>query len=218
MLGILGKKIGMTRIYDEKGLVVPVTVVEAGPCPVLQVKREATDGYCALQIGFGSKKAKNTTKAELGHLKKAGAAPQKIVRELRVDDTGEFEAGGNVDVSIFEPGDIVDVTGVSKGRGFAGAIKRHNSSRGPESHGSRYHRRPGSMGASSDPSRVFKGKKSPGQMGAKRSTTQGMRVVKVDKERNVLVLRGAVPGHNSGYVLIHKSAKAAAKAARHAKK
>jgi large subunit ribosomal protein L3 len=214
-LGILGKKIGMTRIFDEAGNVVPVTVIQAGPCPVLQVKRHAgDDGYSAIQLGFGTRREKLTTKPLVGHFKKAGAAPQQFVREIRLDDVEGYEVGKTVDIEIFEVGEKVDVTGVSKGRGFAGPMKRHHSSRGPESHGSMYHRRPGSMGASADPSHVFKGKKLAGHMGAVRSTTQNMKVVGIDKENHLLLLNGSVPGHANGFVMIRKSKKAARKAAR----
>jgi large subunit ribosomal protein L3 len=178
------------------------------------VKREATDGYTALQLGFGAKPEKRTTAPLQGHFKKAGAAPQRFVREVRVEDIGDFEIGKNVEVDIFEVGERVDVVGVSKGRGFAGPMKRHHSSRGPESHGSRYHRRPGSLGASATPSHVFKGRKAAGHLGAARATTQNVKVVGVDKERNLLLLNGSVPGHNNGFVMIQKSIKAARKAAR----
>lgn len=213
-LGLLGKKIGMTRIFDEAGNIVPVTVIQAGPCPVLQVKREASDGYSALQLGFGSRREKRTTKALAGHFKKAGAPSQHFVREVRIDDAGAYEVGKALDVEIFAIGEKVDVTGVSKGRGFAGPMKRHHSSRGPESHGSMYHRRPGSMGSSADPSHVFKGKKLAGHMGAARATTQNIRIVGIDKDNHLLLLNGSVPGRNNGYVMINKSKKVAQKAAR----
>jgi large subunit ribosomal protein L3 len=212
--GILGKKIGMTRVFDESGNVVPVTVVQAGPCPVIQVKREAGDGYSAIQLGFEPRREKRTTKPLVGHFKKAGVGPQRFVREIRLDDVEGYEVGKSVEVEIFEVGEKVDVTGVSKGRGFAGPMKRHHSSRGPESHGSMYHRRPGSMGASADPSRVFKGKKLAGHMGASRATTQNMKIVGIDKDNHLLLLNGSVPGHANGFVMIRKSKKAARKAAR----
>lgn len=213
-MGLLGKKIGMTRIFDDAGNIVPVTVIQAGPCPVLQVKREATDGYTALQLGFETKREKNTTKPLLGHFKKAGTAPLRFVREIRIEDVDGFEVGKAVEVDIFEVGEKVDVIGVSKGRGFAGPMKRHHSSRGPESHGSMYHRRPGSMGSSADPSHVFKGKKLAGHMGAERVTTQNVKVVGIDKDKNLLLLNGSVPGHNNAFVMISKSKKVARKAAR----
>jgi large subunit ribosomal protein L3 len=213
-LGILGKKIGMTRIFDDAGNIVPVTVIQAGPCPVLQVKRVAGDGYSAIQLGFGQRSEKRTPKPMAGHFRKAGAAPQRFVREIRLDDVEGYEVGKAIEVEIFEVGEKVDVTGVSKGRGFAGPMKRHHSSRGPESHGSMYHRRPGSMGASADPSHVFKGKKLAGHMGAARSTTQNVKVVGIDKDNHLLLLNGSVPGHANGFVMIRKSNKAARKAAR----
>lgn len=213
-MGLLGKKIGMTRIFDEAGNIVPVTVVQAGPCPVLQVKREATDGYSALQLGFESKREKRTPKPMQGHFKKAGTAPLRFVREVRIDDVDNFEVGKTVAVDIFEVGEKVDVVGVSKGRGFAGPMKRHHSSRGPETHGSMYHRRPGSMGSSADPSHVFKGKKLAGHMGAARVTTQNIKVIGIDKDKNLLLLNGSVPGHNNAFVMISKSKKVARKAAR----
>lgn len=213
-MGLLGKKIGMTRIFDEAGNIVPVTVVQAGPCPVLQVKREATDGYTALQLGFEGKREKRTPKPMQGHFKKAGTSPLRFVREVRIDDVEGFEVGKAVEVDIFEVGEKVDVVGVSKGRGFAGPMKRHHSSRGPETHGSMYHRRPGSMGSSADPSHVFKGKKLAGHMGAERVTTQNMKVVGIDKDKNLLLLNGSVPGHNNAFVMISKSKKVARKAAR----
>lgn len=213
-LGMLGKKIGMTRVFDDAGNIVPVTVIQAGPCPVLQIKRAVSDGYTALQLGFGAKKEKRTTKALAGHFKKAASGPLRFVREIRIEDVEGYEVGKPIEVDIFEVGEKVDVTGVSKGRGFAGPMKRHHSSRGPESHGSMYHRRPGSMGASADPSHVYKGKKLAGHMGAERSTTQNIRVVGVDKEKNILLLNGSVPGHNNAFVMINKSKKAARKAAR----
>lgn len=231
-LGLIGKKIAMTRVFDDKGSIVPVTIVQAGPCPILQVKKQATDGYSALQLGFDAKRVasedgkkdgprrrtKLSPKAEIGHAKKAGlAAPPRIVREVRIDNVDEYEVGKTIDVSIFEAGEKVDVVGTSKGRGWAGVVKRHHSTRGPETHGSMYHRRPGSMGASSDPSHVWKGKKLPGQMGNERVTTQNVQVFRVDKENNLILLRGSVPGHNNAYVVLAKSKKSAKRAARAAK-
>ncbi len=217
-LGLIGKKIGMTRIYDASGGVVPVTVVQAGPCPILQIKRKETDGYTALQLGFEKKAEKKATKAELGHFKKSSIAPQKMVREFRIENLDGYEVGKSVDVGIFKEGDKVDLIGVSKGRGFASPIKRHHITRGPETHGSMYHRRPGSMGASSDPSRVFKGKKLAGHMGNARATIQNVKIVKVDAKNNLIVLNGAVPGHNNQYVLVAQSRKVSNKAAAQAAK
>lgn len=217
-LGIIGKKIAMTRIFDEKGSIIPVTVVLAGPCPILQIKRAATDGYAALQLGFENKHESKANKPMLGHFKKSGAAPVRMVREFRLDEVDQYEVGKAVDVSIFEAGEKVDLIGVSKGRGWSGVIKRFHTTRGPETHGSMYHRRPGSMGASSDPSHVWKGKKLPGQLGNSRVTAQNVMVVRVDKERNLLLIRGAVPGHTNAFVMIAKGKKAAKKAAKAAKR
>lgn len=213
-LGLLGKKIGMTRVVDETGQMIPVTVIQAGPCPVVQVKREATDGYTALQVGFTPKREDRTNKPLRGHFAKAGVAPQRYVRELRVDDPGDREPGQALDVTVFEVGDIVDVVGTSKGRGFAGPIKRHNNSRGPESHGSRYQRRTGSLGASATPSRVMKGKPMAGRMGNERVTVQNLKILRIDPQNNLLVVKGAVPGHPNALVTVKKSRKAEARAAR----
>jgi len=213
-LGILGKKIGMTRVFDESGSVIPVTVIQAGPCSILQVKRKATDGYAALQLGFGVKKANRVNKPSAGHFAKSSSEPQRFIREIRLPDVEGYEAGGSLGVDVFEAGERIDVVGVSKGRGFAGSIKRHGSSRGPESHGSRHHRRTGSLGASATPSHVFKGGKIPGHLGAARVTTQGLRIVRIDKERNLLLVRGAVPGHNNGFLIVSKSQRDQARAAR----
>ena len=203
-LGLIGKKLGMTRIYDATGKIVPVTVVQLGPCPVLQIKRKATDGYTALQLGFGSRKVKKTNKPMAGHFKKAGSDPTRLIREFRLSDVDSYEVGMKLDVGLFKEGEKVDVIGVSKGRGFAGSQKRHHASRGPESHGSHYHRKPGSMGASADPSRVFKGKKLPGRLGGKRVTTSNLLIAKIDEKRNLLLLRGSVPGFNSAFVMVTK--------------
>lgn len=205
MPGIIGKKIGMTRVFQEDGRVVPVTVIEAGPCPVVQVKSEGTDGYEAIQLGFGSKKAKHTSMAEAAHAAKAGleSAPA-LIREFPVGQGDEYEPGKEVTVDIFEPGDRVKVTGKSKGRGFQGVVKRHGFSGRPATHGHPMSRNPGSMGPGTDPSRVIKGKKLPGQMGAVRKTILNLEVVKIDPERNLLFVKGAVPGARNGYLLISK--------------
>jgi large subunit ribosomal protein L3 len=213
-LGLIGKKIGMTRIYDDSGRIVPVTVIQAGPCPIVQVKRTEADGYTALQLGFDPIPERKLNRPRLGHFKKHGCPPMRVVREFRVQDVEGRESGATLDVTLFVVGEIVDVIGVSKGRGFAGTMKRHHSSRGPETHGSRYHRRPGSMGGSSDPSRVWKGKKLPGQMGNQRVTMRNLKVVKIDLERNLLLVRGAVPGHSDGYIMVAKSKKESMRAAR----
>jgi large subunit ribosomal protein L3 len=205
MAGLIGRKIGMTRIFNEDGVAVPVTVVEAGPCPVVQVKTEQTDGYRAVQLGFGARKAKHATRAEVGHAGKAelDAAPS-ILREFAPSQGQEYEPGQAVTVEIFEPGDSVKVTGTSKGRGFQGVMKRHGFTGRPASHGHPKSRIPGSMGPGTDPSRVIKGKKLPGQMGNVRTTVRNLKVVKVDPERNLLFLRGGVPGSRNSYVLITK--------------
>ena len=205
MSGIIGKKVGMTRIFTDEGEAIPVTVLEAGPCPILQVKTEESDGYRAIQIGFGEQKEKRASKAELGHAEKAGleVAP-RILREFPMGDDEEFEAGQEVTVEAFEPGEKVQVTGTSKGRGFTGVVKRHGFSGRPASHGHPMSRNPGSIGPGTDPSRVIKGRKLPGQHGAKRSTIRNLEVVRVDAEKNLLFIKGGVPGARNSYVLITK--------------
>lgn len=215
-IGLLGRKLGMTRIYDSVGSVIPVTIIEAGPCPILQIKNKNTDGYVAVQVGFDPVAERKVNQPMAGHFKRAGAGPLRYIREFRVDDLGEFAPGQTLDLGLFEVGDKIDVVGKSKGRGFAGPMKRHNSSRGPESHGSNYHRRSGSIGASADPSHVFKGRPMPGHMGNERVTAMNLTVLEVDREKNLLVVRGSVPGANNGYIMIRKSKKAARKAARKA--
>ncbi|WP_082050544.1 50S ribosomal protein L3 [Risungbinella massiliensis] len=211
MKGILGKKIGMTQIFSDNGQVVPVTVVEAGPCVVLQKKVVETDGYEAIQIGFDAdvtKKNNNSraNKPALGHAKKANAQAQKFVKEIRGVNVGEYELGAELKADLFSAGELVDVTGTSKGKGFAGAIKRHNQARGPMSHGSRYHRGPGSLGAT-DPARVFKGQTLPGRMGGERITTQNLEIVRVDADKNLLLIKGNVPGPKNSYVVIKSAIK-----------
>ncbi|MFO8174362.1 MAG: 50S ribosomal protein L3 [Longimicrobiales bacterium] len=206
MAGLIGKKIGMTRIFDEEtGAAVPVTVLEAGPCPVVQVKTDETDGYRAVQLGFGAKKAHRSTLAEVGHARKAAleAAPT-ILREFTPVEGEEYEPGQSLTVEVFEIGDAVKVTGTSKGRGFQGAMKRHGFRGRPGGHGHPKARIVGSLGPGTDPSRVIKGKKLPGQMGNVRSTIPNVRVVKVDAERNLIFLKGGVPGSRNSYVLITK--------------
>jgi large subunit ribosomal protein L3 len=205
MAGLIGKKIGMTRVFDEEGVAVPVTVVEAGPCSVVQVKTPETDGYEAIQLGFGSRKAKRARKARLGHVAKAGleTAPA-ILREFAPDEGEEYELGQSLTVEMFEAGQSVKVTGTSKGRGFQGGVKRHGFAGRPATHGHPNSRIPGSMGPGTDPSRVIKGKKLPGQMGSVRKTIRNIEVVKVDSERNLLFLKGGVPGSRNSYLLITK--------------
>ncbi|NTZ19752.1 50S ribosomal protein L3 [Paenibacillus sp. JMULE4] len=204
--GILGKKIGMTQVFTPEGLVVPVTVIEAGPCTVLQKKAVENDGYEAIQIGFADKKEKNANKPELGHAKKAGTTPKRYVKEIRNVQISEYEVGQEIKADIFAEGEFVDVTGTSKGKGFQGVIKRHNQSRGPMAHGSRYHRGPGSMG-SIQANRVPKGKNLPGHMGTETVTIQKLEVVKVDAERNVLLVKGSIPGPKNSYVTVKSSVK-----------
>lgn len=204
--GILGKKLGMTQVFTPEGLVIPVTVIEAGPCTVLQKKDAENDGYEAIQIGFADKKEKNANKPELGHAKKAGATPKRYVKEIRNVQISEYEVGQEIKADLFAEGEFVDVTGTSKGKGFQGVIKRHNQSRGPMAHGSRYHRGPGSMG-SIQANRVPKGKKLPGHMGTETVTLQKLEVVKVDVERNVLLIKGSIPGPRNSYVTVKSSVK-----------
>ncbi len=207
---IVGKKIGMTQIFDEKGNVIPVTVVEAGPCVVVQKKTTENDGYEAVQIGFGDVAEKNVNKPRKGHFAKADVAPKRTLREFRLDDCSVFNVGDILKADTFATGDNVDVCGTSKGKGYAGAIKRHGFSRLKETHGSGpVHRHAGSMGACSDPSRVMKGKKLPGHMGAERCTIQNLNVVKVDAENNLIALKGAIPGPKGGVVYITDSVKKA---------
>ena len=199
MPAILAKKLGMTQLFHEDGKVERVTVLEAGPCPVTAIRTFERDGYEAVQLAFGATKEKHLTRAELGHLRKADAPPMKHVVEFR-DEAGELTVGETVTVEAFEVGNTVKVSGTSKGKGFQGTIKRHRFASGPKSHGSHNVRAPGSIGASATPSRVMKGIKSPGQMGNKRVTQRGLTVVQIDSERNLLVVRGAVPGPRNGVV------------------
>jgi large subunit ribosomal protein L3 len=212
MKGIIGKKVGMTQVFDEQGEVVPVTVIEAGPCFVAQIKTVERDGYTAVQLGFEETKPKRLTRPQLQHLQKSDIPALRHLREFRMNDDDMarhgFEEGQKVTVDIFEAGEYVDVTGASKGRGFAGVVKRHGFGGGPKTHGqSDRHRAPGSIGACTTPGRVFKGKRMPGRMGGKRVTVQGLRVVLVDPERNLLVVRGAVPGAKNGLLLIRQARK-----------
>lgn len=207
--GILGKKLGMTQIFEADGRLIPVTVVEAGPCVVLQNKTEETDGYNAVQLGFGEIKEKHTTKPMKGHFDKAGVAPVKFVRELRLVAPSEYAVGDKIAADIFAAGELIDASGVSRGKGFAGTIKRHNFSRGPMKHGSKSHREPGSMGPmhSGPGGRVIKGKKLPGRMGNQNVTVQRLTVVKVDAERNLILVKGAIPGATGSYVVLKETVK-----------
>ena len=205
--GILGRKVGMTQIFDESGLLIPVTVIEVQPNVVLQVKTVETDGYNAVQVGFDDKREVLSNQAEKGHVNKANTAPKRFIRELRDAELGEV--GTELTVELFEQGDIVDVTGTTKGKGYQGPIKRHNQSRGPETHGSRYHRRPGAMSNSATPGRVRKGKKLAGQMGGDQVTIQNLEIVQVDSERNAILVKGNVPGAKKSLVEIKSAVKAA---------
>ena len=206
MKGILGKKLGMTQIFTEEGIVVPVTVVEAGPNVVTQVKTVEKDGYNAVQVGFGDAKEKSLNKPQKGHLAAANTL-KKHLKEFRVDAVEEFTVGQEIKADLFAAGEKIDVTGTSKGKGFQGPIKRHGQSRGPESHGSRYHRRPGSMGACSFPGRVFKNKKLAGHMGSVKVTVQNLEVVRVDADKNLILVKGAIPGPKGSMVTIKEAVK-----------
>lgn len=201
--GIIAKKIGMTQIFDEAGKVIPVTVVEAGPCVVVQKKTAENDGYEAVQLGFGDIRAKNVNKPLAGHFKKADVALKRTLKEFRFDDCSGYNVKDIVKADIFQVGDIVDVSGTSKGKGYTGTIKRHNNARLKESHGTGpVHRHAGSMGACSSPSRIYKGKGMPGHMGAEKVTVQNLEIVKVDAENNLIAIKGAVPGPKNGTVTI----------------
>ncbi|HEY8394756.1 MAG TPA: 50S ribosomal protein L3 [Thermaerobacter sp.] len=207
-VGLLGRKLGMTQIFDEEGRAVPVTVVQAGPCVVVQKKTEEKDGYRALQLGFGEVKESKVNKPMSGHFRKAGVKPVRYLREFRLDDDEDdqrYEVGQELTVELFSAGEYVDVTGISKGKGFLGPIARHGFGRGPMSHGSKYHRGPGSLGSSTFPGRVFKGRKMAGRAGGERVTVRGLQVVRVDPARHLLLIKGAVPGPRGGIVSIRKT-------------
>lgn len=205
--GILATKVGMTQIFNEDGQLIPVTVLAAGPCAVTQVKTPENDGYAAVQVGFGEIREKLVNKPDKGHFDKAGVAPKRFVREFRFENAADYTVGQEIKADIFAVGDHIDVTAVSKGKGYQGAIKRHNQSRGPMTHGSKYHRHAGSNGAASDPSRVFPGKKMPGQMGNVQVTVQNLEVVRVDAQNNLLLVKGAVPGPKKSLVTIRETVK-----------
>jgi len=200
---ILGRKVGMTQVFAEGGIVVPVTVVEAGPIVVTQVRSKEKEGYNAVQVGFGEVSPKRVNKPIAGQFAKAGVAPKRYLREFRVEEIGDLQVGQEIKVDIFQPGDKVSVTGVSKGKGFAGAVKRWHFHGGPMSHGSMVHRKPQSGGAT-DAARTFKGSRRPGRMGGETVTTRGLRIVRVDPEKNLLLVKGAVPGANGGLVMVSK--------------
>ena len=222
---ILATKVGMTQIFNEDGVLTPVTVLEAGPCVVTQIKTVENDGYSAVQVGFGEKKNKivtkdkngkkeiahrhGLTKAQQGHFAKAGVEGKRFVKEFKFENAEEYTLAQEIKADIFEVGDKIDATAISKGKGFQGAIKRHNQHRGPMTHGSKFHRHAGSNGAASDPSKVFKGKKMPGQMGNKKITIQNLEIVRVDAENNLILVKGSVPGPKKSLVTIKETVKAA---------
>ncbi len=206
---LIGKKVGMTQIFDEQGKVIPVTAIEAGPCSVVQVKNTETDGYNAIQLGFGDVKEHKVIKPVKGHYTKANLTPKKHLREFRVENTSDVKVGDELKADVFAVGDKLDIQGTSKGKGFQGVIKRHGQSRGPMGHGSMYHRRPGSMGPTSTPGRVFKGKKLPGHMGVQTVTIQNLDVVRVDLDKNVILVKGSVPGAKGSLLKLRATVKAA---------
>ena len=203
---LIGKKLGMTQVFDENGKVVPVTVIEAGPCTVVQIKTKDADGYEAVQLGFGEVKAKAVIKPKAGHFKKANVEPKKHLREFRLEEIS-YNVGDELKADVFTAGESVDITGITKGKGFQGVIKRHGQSRGPMGHGSMYHRRPGSMGPTSTPGRVFKGKRLPGHMGMEQVTIQNLEIVSVDLDKNVILVKGSVPGNKGAILKIKDSVK-----------
>ncbi|MDD3219761.1 MAG: 50S ribosomal protein L3 [Lachnospiraceae bacterium] len=205
---ILATKIGMTQIFNEDGVLTPVTVLQAGPCVVTQVKTQENDGYSAVQVGFADKRDKLINKPMKGQFEKAGVSAKRFIKEFRFDNAEEYAMGQEITVEAFTAGDKIDATAVSKGKGFQGAIKRHGQSRGPMAHGSKFHRHAGSNGSASDPSKVFKGKKMPGQMGNKKITVQNLEIVKVDAENNLLLVKGAVPGPKKSLVTVKETVKA----------
>ncbi|MFO7753194.1 MAG: 50S ribosomal protein L3 [Desulfobacteraceae bacterium] len=203
--GLLGKKLGMTSVFSHDGKMVPVTVVKVGPCIVTQIKRTETDGYNALQVGFEEKPEKKVNKPEAGHFEKSGGKGFRNLREFRVDDPDAYQEGQVISIEEFSVGDTVNISGTSKGKGFQGTIKRHGFSRGPETHGNRNHRKPGSVGMSAWPARIVKGKKMPGHMGNKRETVKNLKIVDIKPEENVILLKGPVPGPKTGVIEVKKS-------------
>ena len=210
-LGLIGTKVGMTQVYDSKGVLHPVTVIQAGPCTVTQVKNNDSDGYSALQVGFNEVKAKKLNKPELKHLEKNNLKPQLHLREFRVEEKDLKNVGDVLDVTVFNEGDAIDVVGKSIGKGFMGSVARWNFARGPMTHGSKNHRLPGSIGAGTTPSRVYKGKKMAGRKGAKRITVKNLTVLRVDKERNLLLVTGSVPGSEGGLLIIQPAVRVGSK-------
>ncbi len=211
MKGILGKKIGMTQLYTDRGVLVPVTLIEAGPCIILEVKEPEKHGCSAIKLGFEDRKEKRTNKPDLGNFKKINSAPKRFIKEVRVDSAEGYKKGQEVKADIFQEGDFVDISGISKGKGFQGGMKRWNWTAGKGGHGSMHHRRVGSIGASSFPSRVHKGKTMPGHMGAEKVTVQHLTILKVDKDRNLIVVKGTVPGCNNSYLAVKSAKKKVAK-------
>ncbi len=205
---IIAKKIGMTQIFAENGILIPVTVLEAGPCVVTQKKTEENDGYKAIQIGFGDIKEKHVNKPRKGHFDKAGVDSVKVLKEFKIENIDQYEVGSEIKADIFAVGDKVDVSGVSKGKGFQGAIKRHNQHRGPMAHGSKYHRGVGSLSSATTPGKVKKGKKMPGHMGSVNVTVQNLEIVRADADKNLLLIKGAVPGNKGSILFIKDSVKA----------
>lgn len=206
MKGLLGKKLGMTQIFAEDGTMIPVTVISAGPCAVLQKKEKTTDGYESVQLGYADKKEHRANRPEIGHAKKAGVSPKYFIREFRGVDLADYDLGQEVKADLFATGDVVDVTATSKGKGYAGSIKRHNQARGPMTHGSHYHRGSGSMG-SMRAKRVFKGTRLPGRMGGEKVTIQNLQVVQVDADQNLILVKGSIPGPKNSYVVIKSAVK-----------
>jgi large subunit ribosomal protein L3 len=205
---IIAKKIGMTQIFAENGLLIPVTVLEAGPCVVTQKKTEENDGYNAIQVGFGDVKVKKVNKPMKGHFDKAGVEPKKVLKEFRIEDTSAYEVGAEIKADVFAAGDKVDVTGTSKGHGYQGPIKRHGQHRGPMAHGSKFHRAVGSLSSATTPGKVKKGKKMAGHMGSVKVTIQNLEIVRADAEKNLVLVKGAVPGAKGAVVVIKNSVKA----------
>jgi large subunit ribosomal protein L3 len=204
---LIGKKIGMTQMFEESGKVVPVSVIEAGPCPIVQVKTPEKEGYAAIQIGFDEVRESRVSRPDAGHFKKAGVSPRRILREVRVGDTAGFKVGDTLDVKVFEGARTVHVTGISKGRGFAGTVRRHHFQRGRKTHGNKNYREPGSVGASAFPSRTFPGKRMPGRMGGVQRTTRNLALLQIDPENNLLFVKGSIPGANNGIVFVRTDAR-----------
>jgi large subunit ribosomal protein L3 len=206
-IGVLGKKVGMTQVFDVEGRAVPVTVIEAGPCPVVGIRTPEKNNYSAVQLGFAEEKASRVNKPKKGYFEKQGVSPKRWLREFRVDDVSQYSVGQEITVALFSDGELVDVRGVSKGKGYAGVMKRHHFSGAPASHGaSKVHRKPGSSGANSYPGHIFKGKRMAGRMGGEQVTTKGLSVFAVDAENNLILIRGSVPGASNQLVLIYKTA------------